>query len=445
MNRGEKGKGSRRYKPISVIAHGGMARVDLAVRNEGKYARLFAVKRLYPHMRDDDEFRKMFVDEGRIAGLIRHANVVSVVDVGEDSDGPYLVMDYIDGLPLHRVIRGACENQRELPLALCLSIAKQVAHGLHAAHTLHDMSGRPLHLVHRDVSPQNILVGFDGVARVTDFGIARALGRITSTLAGVAKGKLGYMSPEQRVCKTPDHRSDIYSLGVVLFETLTLRRLHPSSEDGHEPSKTPVIADVGEYRDDVPADLVQLVFRMLAQDPQERPSTADEVAHELGIILDGLGEARTIDVGAYLQTQYENIMIERRTEITRALQTTQHELRRVRRRTLSRAASAGVILVGLVVAWNLASPSFAVDGLEEPGAVSPQQVTPVVTASPAQMQPISVGDEAAVDTEPVLVPASKPAPRKINRRRPKRAKTSPASNATQRDTQPTSKVPWWEW
>ncbi|MCA9614581.1 MAG: serine/threonine protein kinase, partial [Myxococcales bacterium] len=158
------------------VASGGMGTVYLARRREGGFQRLYAVKRLHPHLRDDPDFRAMFVEEARLAGLITHPNVVGVLDVGEDHEGPFLVMDFVQGLPLSQLITLA--NRSEAPLAVqsCVRIALAVARGLHASHELRDHEGRALQLVHRDLSPQNVLIGWDGTVRITDFGIAKALG-----------------------------------------------------------------------------------------------------------------------------------------------------------------------------------------------------------------------------------------------------------------------------
>jgi eukaryotic-like serine/threonine-protein kinase len=164
------------YRSLCVLATGGMGRVDLAMRQEGAFRRLYAVKRLKESYREEEDFLRMFLDEARIAGFLRHPNVVSVLDLGRDADGPYLVMDYVEGVSLNSLI--ARVRSSPIPTQVALSIAQQIAEGLHAAHELTSPEGDSLHLVHRDVSPQNVLVGYDGVARITDFGIAKAMGRV---------------------------------------------------------------------------------------------------------------------------------------------------------------------------------------------------------------------------------------------------------------------------
>ncbi|MEM9192670.1 MAG: serine/threonine-protein kinase [Myxococcota bacterium] len=275
------------YRPVCELAAGGMGRVDLAIRQEGQFQRLYAVKRLKPAFRDDVEFISMLMDEARIAGFLRHPNVVSVLDVGEDDQGPYTVMDYVDGVSVQTFIRGAAETEREIPLQLCLRILIDASRGLHAAHELKDPKGDPLGLVHRDVSPQNILLGYDGTARVTDFGVAKAFGRMTHTATGVLKGKFGYMAPELLQYDEPDRRSDLFSLGIVAFELMTGRRLYKNTEgmDGVRRILKEPPPDLADFRDDCPPELVQLMFSLLAKQRDHRPKTALAAAHALEDIL----------------------------------------------------------------------------------------------------------------------------------------------------------------
>jgi serine/threonine-protein kinase len=264
-----------------------MGRVDLVARRDGAFFRLFALKRLKPELAHDSVVRGMFLDEARIAGLLHHPNVVSVVDVGEDRDGPFLLMEFVEGISVAQLIASASARNEQLPVELCLGIARHAALGLEAAHDLRAPDGTALGLVHRDVSPQNILVGFDGVARVTDFGIAKALGRVSKTSTGVLKGKLGYLSPEQLRFEMPDRRSDLFSLGVVLFEMLSGQRLYDSTEDMDGPRRilNEPPPDIAEHRDDVEPEVVELLFELLAKEPQHRPNDAGEVARRLDGIL----------------------------------------------------------------------------------------------------------------------------------------------------------------
>jgi len=286
---------------VCRLAEGGMGRVDLAVRREGTFQRMYAVKRLHPHLASDPEFRAMFLEEARIAGLLRHPNVVGVLDVGEDDRGPFLVMDYVDGLPLNNLIRLARSLGATMPVQVCLRIALEIARGLHAAHEL-EVDGRPLGLVHRDLSPQNVLVGFDGASRITDFGIAKALGSSTRTATGVIKGKMAYMAPEQLRMEEPDRRCDLFALGVVIYEMLSGQPMTEGTQaERAKKNLEEPPPDIGEVRSDVPDDLVKLLFELLAKNRAERPADARQVVRRLEGVLSGLlAEEEPTDVVDYV-------------------------------------------------------------------------------------------------------------------------------------------------
>lgn len=311
------------YYWIREIARGGMGRVDLIIRSQGAFRRLAAVKRLHAKLRDDADCRAMFLDEARIAGMLKHPNIVTVFDVGEDDEGPYLIMDYIDGLSVQAITRRSAQDYTPLPLAVVVQVVVQAADGLHAAHELTAPDGSLLNLVHRDVSPHNMIVGYDGIVRVMDFGIARALGRTTQTSTGVLKGKLAYMSPEQLRFRPADRRSDIFALGVVLYEMLTLKRLY-SNRNGDGPQRIleEPPPDVGLERDDLPPALVELVFRMLAKDPDKRPDTAAEVANCLREVLNDLMimDDEAIELQEYFRHRFEPETTGHRREIQGALE-----------------------------------------------------------------------------------------------------------------------------
>jgi len=305
------------------LASGGMGSVELVLRREGKFARLYAVKRLKPAHRDDESFRTMFVDEARIAGLLRHPNVVSVLDVGEDQDGPFLLMDYVDGISVSTLIRETARHGSMLPAQLCARIVKQVADGLHAAHELRGHDGAPLGLVHRDVSPQNILVGFDGTVRVTDFGIAKAFGRDTRTTTGVLKGKIGYFAPEQLRFEHPDKRSDLFSMGVVFYEMLTGRRLYEKRDPldtAREILESPSPIAI-EGRPDLPADLARLVVELLAKQRDERPADARTVSKRLERILHELALVEEpLDIGEWIDANLGELRDKRSRDLVQALE-----------------------------------------------------------------------------------------------------------------------------
>ena len=286
------------------LAKGGMGTVELVLRREGEFRRLHAVKRLHPHLLEDEDLRAMFLDEARIAGLLRHANVVSVLDVGEDAQGPFLVMDYVDGVTLSAIIQHHAPREQLLPAQLCARIGGEIARGLAAAHELIGHDGKLLDIVHRDVSPQNVLVGFDGQVRLADFGIARALGRSAKlTELGVIKGKIGYQAPEQLRFEEASARSDLFALGVVLYELLSGKRLSKSTPELPAPLRIlqEPPPDIGDERFDVPPALTELLFELLAKRREDRPESARIVATRLDdCVLDLLRDEEPILLAEYM-------------------------------------------------------------------------------------------------------------------------------------------------
>ncbi|MEM9189636.1 MAG: serine/threonine-protein kinase [Myxococcota bacterium] len=314
------------YLTVGTIARGGMGTVELVVRREGSFERLYARKRPHDRFREDDSFRAAFLEEARLAGLLRHPHVVSVLDVGEDSEGPYLLMDFVEGLSLSAIVGHFRRTEGLLPLEVCLTIARQVAEGIHAAHELRDLSGEPQPLVHRDVSPQNILVEHAGVARVTDFGLAKALGGGGESSRETLKGKLGYMSPEQLRFIPLDRRSDLFSLGVVLYEMLTAQRLYLG--DGLESTARMILhetpSDPGEVRDDLPPALLELLYDLLCRERDGRPDTGAEVSRRIAEVLRQLeGEEEPLELRDFMALHFGALRRksekERATAVRRAL------------------------------------------------------------------------------------------------------------------------------
>ncbi len=214
------------YELLAELASGGMATVYAAKQHGAAgFERLVVVKRVHRHLLRDPSFYDMFRDEARVASLIRHPNVVSVADVVEGEGELFLVMDYVESAALSTLWRAAAERGERLPPAVAVRIVADTLAGLHAAHEVVDLRGEPLHVVHRDVSPQNIIVGIDGVSRLLDFGIAKAAHRIAETQSGGLKGKLAYMAPEGIRGESVDRRADLFAAGVVLHEALTGQRL----------------------------------------------------------------------------------------------------------------------------------------------------------------------------------------------------------------------------
>jgi serine/threonine-protein kinase len=274
-----------RYVLFREVAHGGMATVHLGrLRGIGGFARTVAIKRLHPPFARDPEFVSMFFDEARLAARIQHPNVVSVLDIVASGGELFLVMDYVHGEGLSKLLKRARASAIPTPPNIVVSIVIDVLYGLHAAHGALSERGDPLHIVHRDVSPQNVMVGVDGVARVLDFGIAKAVQRAhSSTRTGQIKGKLRYMAPEQIATGAVDLRADIYAVAAVLWEALTGDRLFPGLETGQLIAQilTRVHSPPSLWNSSLPPELDAIVLRGLERKPEDRYASAHEMAADL--------------------------------------------------------------------------------------------------------------------------------------------------------------------
>jgi serine/threonine-protein kinase len=275
------GTGLGRYLLFDELASGGMAVIHLGVLSGAVgFARTVAIKRLHPHFARHPEFVAMFVDEAKLASRIRHPNVVAPTDVVASDGELFLVMDYVLGESLGGLLQAARRSGTRVPPAVAVRIAADALFGLHAAHEATDEHDEPLRIIHRDVSPENILVGADGVARVLDFGIAKATVRLQSTREGQLKGKLRYMPPEQLQDRELSPRGDVYSASVVLWETLTGRRLHIAKSEAGIVNKilNESVPAPSRLLSDVPEHLDAVVLRGLSKEASERFATAREMA-----------------------------------------------------------------------------------------------------------------------------------------------------------------------
>jgi serine/threonine-protein kinase len=263
-----------RYELVGELASGGMATVYLArLTGVGGFQRFVAMKRLHPHLAGEKEFVEMFLDEARIAARIHHPNVVPILEVGASPVGYYLVMEYIEGDTLARLLARAAQRGQRLPIPIALRIALDTLSGLHAAHELRDDAGNPINLVHRDVSPQNVLVGIDGIARITDFGVARAASRLTATRVGQLKGKIAYMAPEQAAGEeTLDRRADVFAAGIVVWEELAAKRLFKAENEAATLSRvmTEPVPPLTTIVPGLSVGLSSVVMKALERDPNRR-------------------------------------------------------------------------------------------------------------------------------------------------------------------------------
>ena len=272
-----------RYALFDELAAGGMATVHLGrLLGPVGFGRTVAVKRLHAHYLKDPEFITMFMDEARIVARIRHPNVVPMVDVVQGDQGLFLVMEYVHGESLSRLMRSARQAEEPIPPRIVAAIMCGVLLGLHAAHETKGTDGVLLDVVHRDVSPQNVIVGSDCSARVLDFGIAKAAGRAQVTREGQIKGKLAYMAPEQ-IRGQVDRRTDVFAAAVVLWEMLAGRRLHGTAKDVDIISRIVQgnLTPPSQYARHVTPELDDIVMRALASDPKKRIASARDLALEL--------------------------------------------------------------------------------------------------------------------------------------------------------------------
>ena len=314
-----------RYELLVPLARGGMAMVWAArLKGDRGFEKLFAVKTMLPGMSDNAEFEKMFLDEATLASRIRHPHVVEILDLGEQDKILYLVMEWVEGEPLNAIMNAA-STRGGIPVPIGIRIAMQACAGLHAAHELADEHGRPLGLVHRDVSPQNVLVTYGGVTKVADFGIAKAMARGGgSTQVGEVKGKVAYMAPEQALGNPVDRRADVFGLGILLFQLAT--GTHPFR--GDTDAETFARIALGEpvlfprnLAPDYPPSLEAVLLRALAQDPIERYESANALLRALDKALPPSmrGSVADEEVGAFVRSLFGEAREARNAQLAAAL------------------------------------------------------------------------------------------------------------------------------
>ncbi|MCB9630858.1 MAG: serine/threonine protein kinase [Sandaracinus sp.] len=301
------------YELLERIGMGGMAEVFLArQRGEEGFERLIAIKRILPQVAEDDAFVRMFVDEAKIAVQLSHPNIAQIYDLGREGDTYFIAQEYVHGRDMGAIV----ERQQvaaPLPIPFVLYVASKVCEALAHAHEAMGSGGRPLNLIHRDVSPSNVLVSFEGGVKVIDFGLAKAAGRLVTTQAGVVKGKLAYLSSEQARGLEIDSRSDLFSLGVCMFEWLTGQRLFQRRND----IETVVAVQKAEVpplralRPDAPPVLQQIVMHALAPDPDRRFQSAQEM-HDalLSFIYDMRWTMKRKAVGEYVRALFPEAVLD---------------------------------------------------------------------------------------------------------------------------------------
>ncbi len=378
-----------RYETLHRIASGGMASVFLGRHvGAGGFERLVAIKVMHDHIAEEPSFSTMFLDEARLAAQIRHPNVVPTLDVADD--GRYIVMEYVEGASLQAILTARRKSRAPLPVPVALRIFLDALAGLHAAHELTDMRGQPLNLVHRDVSPHNLLVGVDGMSRITDFGIAYAEARLTSTRSGQLKGKLPYMSPEQLEDAPITRTTDVYAAGCVLWEMLTGKRLFTGSNEAAVacavlagPEQT-----VRDLRPEVPEPIDRACMQAIQRDGARYASAlVFAEALELAAEASGVRIAKHREVGPVAQLEKmtypaastfgESDEDPRPKELLAALGDAAPPTRRV-------GEEAGPATVGP----STVGPSTGAPATIASASVAPSTVAPATVAEPAVNTPI---------------------------------------------------------
>lgn len=272
-----------KYFLLEKLALGGMAEIYKAKTfgAEG-FEKLLAIKRILPHCAADKEFITMLIDEAKLSVLLSHANIVQVYDLGKVGEDYFIAMEFINGINLRDILAHCRENETAVPTDLAVYIASEICKGLDYAHRKADSSHRPLDIVHRDVSPQNVLISYEGEVKIVDFGIAKAAMNISHTMAGILKGKIAYMSPEQAMGKQIDRRTDIFSAGILLYEMLTGERLYTGESQFEVLKKIRTVKiDAGTLPQSVPHQLRPVLARALSFTPESRFQSAGDLQVEL--------------------------------------------------------------------------------------------------------------------------------------------------------------------
>src|SRR5688572_4680446 len=280
-----------------MIAKGGMAEVYKAktVGFQG-FEKEVCVKKILPHLTEDESFVSMFINEAKLAATLNYANIVQVHDLCVSANGEYfIVMEYVHGKDLSDVIRAAQLAGREVPPDLAVYICREVCKGLYYAHTKTDSTGALLNIIHRDVSPHNVLVSFMGEVKLTDFGIAKASSIMNKTAVGILKGKYGYMSPEQARGQPLDHRSDIFNTGIVLYELLVGERCFAGSSDFSTLNlmRNAEVTPPTKINKNIPKELEAIVLKTLSREPKDRFQDAMQLESALGKFAKNAGYPAT--------------------------------------------------------------------------------------------------------------------------------------------------------
>jgi serine/threonine-protein kinase len=296
-----------RYRIRGVLGEGGMGRLYVAEQTgiEG-FAKIVALKRILPHLADSPPFRSLFLNEARVAARLEHPNIVATYELGEVEGTYFMALEYLPGEDL-RAVMARCESPASMPIEVAALLAQQSANGLDYAHELRDGDGRPAGLVHRDVNPSNIFITYHGMVKLLDFGVVKASTGNPKTSPGIFKGKYAYCAPEQLKGDSVDHRTDVFSLGIVLWECLTGNRLFDSPTDAGtiDAVRTQAIVAPSLLRPDVPVELDEITMRALMRDRDRRFQSAQELSEALDRFLGGRRHRPTSNsVGQWLEALF---------------------------------------------------------------------------------------------------------------------------------------------
>src|SRR5258708_7354900 len=297
----------QRYRVIEKLESGGMAEVFRA-ESEGLqgFRKQVAIKRVLPHLSSKKKFISMFLDEARLSAQLSHSNCVQVFDIGVGDNAFFIVMEFVDGANLKAIIEHIKKSGRDFPVEAAVYIALELCKGLAYAHELTDQSGVPLHIVHRDMSPPNVLVTKHGEIKIVDFGLAKANSQLEKSEPGIIKGKFSYLAPEAAMGQDVDARTDIFAVGIILWELLSGQRLFLGDTDFQTVKKVQAaqVPSISQINKKVPLELERIVVRALARDPAQRFTMARDLGMELSKFMFKYGvPVSTFDIAQLVQGQ----------------------------------------------------------------------------------------------------------------------------------------------
>ncbi len=388
-----------RYTLLAELARGGMAELWLANQaGPGGFEKVVVVKKILPT--EDDSFLTMFLDEARIAAQLSHPNIVQIFELGSYNGDYFIAMEYLHGESIFRMLQQAQRSQKPVPFAISARLIANVADGLEHAHTKTSRDGQPMTIVHRDISPQNLLVTYDGVVKVVDFGIAKATIRNAATQDGVVKGKFGYMAPEQARGEVVDAQSDVFALGAVLFEMLTGQRrvkIQDQLKAYWELTSATALESPSARCADVPPGLDAIVVKAMAKDKSARFASMRELQVALEGWLRQQPEAVTnVDIEAYMHALFADSIASRTALIDNALKRASGQndtAVKARARKTRFAAAAVVALVVLIVAGLSLWPAP-----QQPAAVVVEKKREVAVPVPV---PAAAVTQLVIETDPI--------------------------------------------